>query len=236
MKTINLTLSLFFLLLSCTTREVTTVRQLESAILKSDELEKLSPDSVLTLLKQGNQNFIKRSTKNRDPQTQLAKSASIGQAPMAVVLSCIDSRVPVETIFDMGIGDLFVARVAGNVVSEDMLASMEYGCKYVGSKVVLVLGHEFCGAVNAACAGLEDGNLTELIDKIHPAVELAQADGGDPFSKEFQSRAVGYNVDVMVANVRNGSQILRELERQGKIQIVGGVFNLDTGLVTLTTI
>ncbi|MFR9636649.1 MAG: carbonic anhydrase, partial [Rikenellaceae bacterium] len=167
----------------------------------------------------------------RDSQAQLAKSAKVGQAPKAIVLSCIDSRVPVETIFDMGVGDIFVARVAGNVVNDDMLASMEYACKYIGSKVVLVLGHESCGAVNAACAGLEDGNLTELMHKIHPAVELASAEGGDPLSKEFQSRAVAYNVDVMVDNIRKNSKTLYDLESSGEIKIVGGVFDIHTGLV-----
>ncbi|MFI3268006.1 MAG: carbonic anhydrase [Rikenellaceae bacterium] len=219
------------LIVSCNSNQTKTTQEIETQILRSTDLEQLTPDSVLTLLYQGNQNFITKSTRNRDSQAQLAKSAQIGQSPKAIVLSCIDSRVPVETIFDMGIGDIFVARVAGNVVNEDMLASMEYACKYIGSKVVLVLGHESCGAVNAACAGLEDGNLTELMHKIHPAVELAQVEGGDPFSKEFQSRAVAYNVDVMVENIRNNSKTLADLEAEGKIKIVGGVFNLETGLV-----
>lgn len=219
------------LAVACISSNVKTVQEVESKILKSAELDRLTPDSVMVLLKQGNQNFVSKSTRSRDIQAQLARSAEIGQAPKAIVLSCIDSRVPVEMIFDMGIGDIFVARVAGNVVSEDMLASMEYACKYIGSKVVLVLGHESCGAVNAACAGLKDGNLTELMHKIEPAVKLTATEGGDPFSKEFQSRAVANNVDVMVKNIRKGSSTLAELERDGKIKIVGGVFDIHTGLV-----
>ncbi len=230
-KLLTIALSLISLI-GCVSTNTKTVQEVESRILKSAELELLTPDSVMTLLKQGNQNFINKSTRNRDAQAQLAKSAKIGQAPKAIVLSCIDSRVPVETIFDMGIGDIFVARVAGNVVSEDMLASMEYACKYIGSKVVVILGHESCGAVNAACAGLKDGNLTELMHKIEPAVRLTAADGGDPFSKEFQSRAVANNVAVMVENVRKQSSTLADLEREGKIKIVGGVFNIHNGLVT----
>ncbi len=229
-KLAAITLSLL-VMVGCISPNTKTVEQIESKILKSAELERLTPDSVMTLLKQGNQNFISKSTRTRDAQAQLAKSAEIGQAPKAIVLSCIDSRVPVETIFDMGIGDIFVARVAGNVVSDDMLASMEYACKYIGSKVVVVLGHESCGAVNAACAGLKDGNLTELMHKIEPAVKRTAANGGDPFSKEFQSRAVANNVDVMVENVRKGSLTLADLEREGKIKIVGGVFDIHTGVV-----
>ncbi|MFI3304463.1 MAG: carbonic anhydrase [Rikenellaceae bacterium] len=218
--------------IGCISSNRETIQEVESKILKSADLERLTPDSVMVLLKQGNQNFVSRSTRTRDVQTQLAKSAEVGQAPKAIVLSCIDSRVPVEMIFDMSIGDIFVARVAGNVVSEDMLASMEYACKYIGSKVILVLGHESCGAVNAACAGLKDGNLTELMRKIEPAVKLTATDGGDPFSKEFQSRAVANNVDVMVENVRKESPTLAQLEREGKIKIVGGVFDIHTGVVT----
>ncbi|MFR9504346.1 MAG: carbonic anhydrase [Rikenellaceae bacterium] len=222
---------LLFVLTGCISSKTKIAQEVEKRILNSADLEMLTPDSVLVLLKQGNQNFVTGSTRLRDAQAQLALSAEIGQAPKAIVLSCIDSRVPVETIFDMGIGDIFVARVAGNVVSDDMLASMEYACKYIGSKVILILGHESCGAVNAACAGLKDGNLTELMHKIEPAVKLTAAEGGDPFSKEFQSRAVAYNVEVMVDNVRRGSPILAALEEKGEIKIIGGVFNIHTGVV-----
>lgn len=231
MKKIIFALFLLSTLAACTSKNTKTIREIETSILSAAALENLTPDSVIVMLKRGNLNFISKNMTERDLPAQLSESAKSGQAPTAIVLSCIDSRVPVEMIFDMGIGDIFVARVAGNVVSDDMLASMEYACKYVGSKVVMVLGHESCGAVNAACAGLKDGNLTELMHKIHPAVELAEADGGDPFSKEFQSRAVAHNVDVMVDEVRKNSPILAELESQGKIKIIGGIFNLETGLV-----
>ncbi|MFR9524038.1 MAG: carbonic anhydrase [Rikenellaceae bacterium] len=220
-----------FALVGCISKRTRYVQQVEKRILKSSDLEKLTPDSVITLLRKGNLNFVAGATTARDARAQLILSAEIGQAPKAIVLSCIDSRVPVETIFDMGIGDIFVARVAGNVVSEDMLASMEYACKYIGSKVVLVLGHESCGAVNAACAGLKDGNLTELMRKIEPAVKITASQGGDPFSKEFQSRAVANNVAVMVENVRKESPTLAQAEAEGKIKIIGGVFNIHTGLV-----
>ncbi len=219
-------------LIACNpTSRTEVVQELETQILRSDDLANLTPDSVMILLKQGNKNFVMDSLSARDAQAQLALSAEIGQSPKAIVLSCIDSRVPVETIFDMGIGDIFVARVAGNVINDDMLASMEYACKYIGSKVIVVLGHESCGAVNAACAGLRDGNLTELMYKIQPAVKRTEMKGGDPFSKEFQSRAVANNVDIMVENIRKHSETLAELEKEGKIKIVGGVFSIYTGCV-----
>ncbi|MFI3292759.1 MAG: carbonic anhydrase [Rikenellaceae bacterium] len=229
-------LTLIFLIFSVAcnrnpTTRTEVVQELETQILRAEDLEKLTPDSVMRLLEQGNQNFVSKSMQPRDPQAQLNLAAQIGQAPKAIVLSCIDSRVPVETIFDMGIGDIFVARVAGNVVNDDMLASMEYACKYIGSKVIVVLGHESCGAVNAACAGLRDGNLTELMHKIQPAVRLTEADGGDPFSAEFQSRAVANNVAVMVENIRKQSSTLAKMESDGKIKIVGGVFSIYTGEV-----
>ncbi len=231
MKNFIVIVFLFLVCVGCRSKQQVIIQAVESEILRSSDLANLTPDSVLVLLKKGNENFASKSTRMRDYQTQLALSALIGQSPKAIVLSCIDSRIPVEIVFDMGVGDIFVARVAGNVVNDDMLASMEYACKYIGSKLVLVLGHESCGAVNAACAGLEDGNLTELMRKIEPAVQLAAAEGGDPLSPEFQSRAVAYNVDVMVENVRKMSPTLAELEREGKIKIVGGVFDIHTGLV-----
>lgn len=231
MKKLTLLLTALALVASCATAENRAIQELESKILKAPELEQLSPDTAIELLRQGNINFATGNATQRNLQAQLAKSLKLGQAPKAIVLSCIDSRVPVEMIFDMGIGDIFVARVAGNVVSEDMLASMEYACKYIGSKVVLVLGHESCGAVNAACAGLEDGNLTELMGRMETAVILASEEGGDPFSKEFQSRAVRYNVEVMRERILQGSEILNSLAKENKIKIAGGVFNLSTGLV-----
>ncbi|MFI3282001.1 MAG: carbonic anhydrase [Rikenellaceae bacterium] len=234
MKKYIFTILSFAALVACNRNPTTrteVVQELETQILRVEDLENLTPDSVMTLLKVGNQNFVAKSTQPRDSQAQLALSAEIGQAPKAIVLSCIDSRVPVEMIFDMGIGDIFVARVAGNVVNDDMLASMEYACKYIGSKVIVVLGHESCGAVNAACAGLRDGNLTELMRKIQPAVKITEKIGGDPFSKEFQSRAVANNVAVMVENIRNSSPTLKGMEEEEKIKIVGGVFSIYTGEV-----
>ncbi len=231
MRRVLLTSLLCISFMACTSLSERNNRSIESNILRASQLELLTPDSVVALLEQGNRNFVEGKLRARNPQVQLALSAEFGQAPKAIVLSCIDSRVPVETIFDMGIGDIFVARVAGNVVSEDMLASMEYACKYIGSKVVMVLGHESCGAVNAACAGLRDGNLTELMRKIRPAVQLAEAEGGDPLSKEFQSRAVAYNVEVMREKILRQSPTLAQLEAEGKIKIIGGVFDLYTGRV-----
>ena len=131
-----------------------TAGEVETHVLHAQDVDPLSPDSVVAILKQGNNDFVTYHTHERAAMAQLVESATDGQHPLAIVLSCIDSRVPVETIFDKGLGDLFVTRVAGNVVSEDILGSMEYACEHSGSKVVLVLGHECCGAVHSACEGV----------------------------------------------------------------------------------
>ncbi len=220
-------------LVSCTSNQPTstTTQVAETHVLHTTDVAPLSPDSVLTILKVGNQNFSSKTPHQRDVLAQLQESAEDGQAPLAIVLSCIDSRVPVEMIFDMGLGDLFVTRVAGNVVSTDILGSMEYACEHAGSKVVVVLGHESCGAVHSACEGVQAGNMTAMLAKINPAIETAKAEGGDPHSAEFQNRVVAHNVNNMIENVRNGSEILAHLEAEGKIKIVGGIFNLHSGVI-----
>ena len=163
--------------------------------------------------------------------TQLIESAEDGQHPMAIILSCIDSRVPVEIIFDKGLGDLFVTRVAGNVVSPDILGSMEYACEHSGSKVVVVLGHENCGAVHSACEGVQAGNMTQMLAKIQSAIDSCDTDHVNRHSTEFQNQVVYKNVENMVERVRQESDILAEMEHDGEIKIVGAVFNLHTGVV-----
>ncbi|MFI3297813.1 MAG: carbonic anhydrase family protein [bacterium] len=218
---------------SCTNTTTTTenIQDVKSTVLTSAEVTNMSPDSVVSLLKAGNENFITGENRLFDIKSQLVQSAELGQSPMAIVLSCIDSRVPVEEIFNMGLGDLFVARVAGNIVNVDMLGSMEYACEHAGSKVVLVLGHESCGAVNSACAGVEIGNITEMLSKIKPAIDHAKQDGLDPNCQEFPNRVVLYNVQNMITNIRQNSPILAHMEAEGEIKIIGGVFNLHSGVV-----
>lgn len=202
----------------------------ETHVLHAQDVDPLSPDSVISLLKAGNVRFVEKQGKERDQFEMMKESAVDGQHPLAIILSCIDARVPVETIFDEGLGDIFVTRVAGNVVSPDILGSMEYACEHTGSKLVVVLGHECCGAVASACAEVEAGNMTQMLAKIKPAIEEL-GDSLDHSSAEFQNLVVSKNVENMVERVRTESAILKELEEEGKIKIVGAIFNLHTGVV-----
>ncbi len=221
------------ILVSCspTNQRKETIEIVETHVLHATDVEPLSPDSVIEILKKGNANFVTKHTHKRDAMAQLVESAEDGQHPMAIVLSCIDSRVPVEIIFDKGLGDLFVTRVAGNVVSEDVLGSMEYACEHSGSKVVVVLGHECCGAVHSACERVQAGNMTQMLAKIEPAIDSCYTAHSDRHSADFQNQVVYKNVEFMVNRVRHESEILAELEHEGKIKIVGAVFNLHTGAV-----
>jgi carbonic anhydrase len=189
----------------------------------------LTPQSVLEMLKDGNKRFLSKKIADRDHHQQV-KDTSKGQYPMAVVLSCIDSRVPVEIVFDKGIGDIFSARVAGNIVNEDMLGSMEYSCKVAGSKVVMVLGHTKCGAVTAACKHTELGNITALLSKIKPAVdELVKPDV--ELTSEIIEDVVVLNVKKAIDQIRKESPILKEMEDNREIIIVGSVYDVATGEV-----
>lgn len=200
-------------------------------VLTSEEQQALSPAQVVDDLKVGNDRFARGKTTSRDHLAQLPLAES-GQSPEAIVLSCVDSRVPVEAIFDRGIGDLFVARVAGNFVNPDMLGSMEYACKVAGSKVVLVLGHQHCGAVKSAIDGVELGNITELLSKITPVVD-ATDESGDRTSAnaEFVAAVTAANVAHTIDRIRHESPILAEMEANGEIAIVGAVYKLATGQV-----
>ena len=161
----------------------------------------------------------------------MLSDAAGGQYPYAAVLSCIDSRAPVEQIFDAASGDLFVARVAGNVASPDLTASLEYATKYAGSKAILVLGHTRCGAVKGAWAGLEDGHLTGLLGRIQPAVDATKSEVGAEDSADNLDRCSQVNVRKTMAALRSDSSILAGLEAVGKIAIVGGVYDVATGEV-----
>ncbi len=195
----------------------------------------MTPDHVLADLMEGNKRFVGANMESRDLLKQVEGTVG-GQFPKAVILSCIDSRVPVETVFDQGIGDVFVARVAGNFENTDILGSMEYSCKVAGSKLVLVLGHEACGAVKAACDGVELGNITALLSNILPAVKTAadQVDGeANSSNKEFVAKTVENNVKLTIDRIREKSPILKEMEDNGEIKMVGGVYHLSSGKVEL---
>jgi carbonic anhydrase len=203
-------------------------------VLSAEEQKSLTPDDVLQSLKDGNRRFTSGSLTLRDHSKQI-RAAIQGQYPKAIILSCIDSRVPVEDVFDKGIGDLFVARVAGNIINEDILGSMEFSCKVSGAKLVLVIGHEYCGAIKGAIDKVQLGNLTSLLSKIAPAVDAcAKHHTGDKSSKdpEFVDMVIRENVKLAVASIRNQSPILKEMEEKGEIKIVGSYYDMDNGEVT----
>ena len=158
-------------------------------------------------------------------------ATSAGQFPFAAVLGCIDSRVPVETIFDLGIGDIFTPRVAGNIVNEDILGSLEYACKVAGSKLIVVLGHSKCGAVTAACQGVELGNITTLLSKIKPAVSTIVKDGVELDSETIEL-VTQENIRLSVETIKAKSSILNEMSRNGEIKIVGAYYDVSTGQVS----
>lgn len=203
-------------------------------VLTQEEQESLSPEQVLTLLTEGNARFVAGDITHRDHRAQV-RAAAQGQWPKAVVLSCVDSRIPVEDVFDCGIGDLFVARVAGNIINVDILGSMEFACAVVGAKLVLVLGHEHCGAIKGAIDHVELGNLTALLSHIQPAVAAVTGFDEDRSSKNepFVHSVAEHNVRLSVRRVRAESPLLRDLEAQGRIQIVGCIYAMETGEVTL---
>jgi carbonic anhydrase len=195
----------------------------------------MTPNSVLADLLEGNKRFMSNNAQQLD-NTALIKQTIGGQNPKAVVLSCIDSRVPVETVFDQGIGDVFVSRVAGNFENVDILGSLEYSCKVAGSKLVLVLGHEACGAVKAACDGVELGNITALLSNIIPAVKVSseEVEGElNSSNNNFVAKTVENNVRLTMDRIREKSPILNEMEQNGEIKIVGGVYSLHTGEVEM---
>jgi len=208
--------------------------ELVSKVITADEQSAMTPDEVISMLMQGNERYMQNKLTARDLPAQIMESEH-GQYPMAIVLACVDSRVPVEYIFDCGVGDIFVARVAGNFVNKDILGSMEYACKVSGSKLILVLGHEHCGAVKAAVDHVELGNITEMLKKIEPAL-LEHADyTGEKSSKngEFVEMVCESNVENTMEDIRVQSPILKELEENGTIKIIGGLYSLKDGKVTL---
>ncbi len=193
----------------------------------------LKPSEILDLLKSGNSRFVNNLKTNRNLLEQANESVE-GQFPIAIILSCIDSRTSAELIFDQGLGDIFSVRVAGNVVNEDILGSMEYACKVAGSKLVLVLGHTHCGAIKGACAHAELGNLTGLLDKIQPAVISVQHDKLAKYSiSEYplEDKVAERNVEIMVEQVKQRSSVLAEMESSEQIGIVGAMYDIETGKV-----
>jgi carbonic anhydrase len=193
----------------------------------------ISPSMALELLKEGNKRFVNNLKANRN-LLQQANETSDGQHPFAVVLSCIDSRTSAELIFDQGLGDIFSVRIAGNIINEDILGSMEFACKLAGSKIIVVLGHSKCGAVKGACDHAEMGNLTAFLAKIRPAVddELETKDNRTSTNASFVENVAVINVKRTVKAILERSSILENMIANGEIGIIGGMHDLTTGQVT----
>jgi len=195
----------------------------------------ITPESAITLLKEGNQRFIENKKADRNLLEQVGDTVS-GQYPFATILSCIDSRVSAELIFDQGVGDIFSARVAGNIVNEDILGSIEFACKLAGTKVIVILGHTACGAVKGACDDAKLGNLTTLLHKIKPAVKAVNepSDASSRTSKniDFVNDVSRKNVQLTIEDTRSLSPVLKEMEDNGEIKIVGAMYDIKNGKVT----
>lgn len=195
----------------------------------------ITPQKAIDLLREGNQRFQQRSMAERNLIEQVSDTTN-GQFPFATILSCIDSRVSSELIFDQGIGDVFSVRIAGNFVNEDILGSMEFACKLAGTKLVLVLGHTSCGAVKGACDHARLGNLTALINKIEPAVEAVKEPSDEQLRNskniDFVNSVAEKNVQLTIENIRKESPVLKEMEDNNEIMIVGGMYDISNGEVT----
>lgn len=191
-------------------------------------LQNLTPYQGYELLLEGNERFINNLKKDHD-HLELINQTREGQYPFAVILSCMDSRTSVELIFDQGLGDLFSVRVAGNIVNNDILASIEYAVKYVGSKVLMVLGHTECGAIKSAKQGVADGHITELLNRIQPAISKALL--RDDQEHLFNDKVAYTNVENSLEEILTRSEIVKEMFAKGQIGIVGGVYNIENGQV-----
>lgn len=194
----------------------------------------VTPSSAMDLLKAGNARFVESKKANRNLNQQVSDT-STGQYPFATVLSCIDSRVSSELIFDQGIGDIFSVRIAGNFINTDILGSMEFACKLAGTPLVVVLGHTSCGAVKGACDNAELGNLTSMLGKITPAVD-AISEPADPSQRnsgniDFVNNVAAKNVQLNIQRILDESPVLAEMKNNGEIDIVGGMYDIKTGKV-----
>jgi len=193
----------------------------------------ITPAKALEILKEGNQRFVNNLKINRNLLEQVNETKD-GQFPFAVVLSCIDSRTSAELIFDQGLGDIFSIRIAGNIINNDILGSMEFACKLAGSKLIVVLGHSKCGAIKGACAGVEIGNLTGLLEKVKPAINDVKNEMPDTAQTDpaFINAVEKQNVICMMDTIINQSPVLKELYESGEIGMIGSYYDVETGEVS----
>jgi len=208
-------------------------KPIENPFIRNDKLPVITPKNALQLLKEGNLRFVNNKTLDRD-LIRLVEKTATGQFPFAAILSCIDSRVPAEVVFDQGIGDIFSTRIAGNFVNDDILGSLEFACKLIGSKIILVLGHTSCGAVKGACDNIKLGNLTQMLAKIKPAVKNIKTKKGESRTSEnitFVDSVAEENVRLTIENIKYGSKVLNQLYSNNEIDIVGAMYDVKTGIV-----
>ncbi len=193
-----------------------------------------TPSQAIEMLKQGNVRFTSGSTTSRDYQSQVSQTAG-GQYPIAAVVSCIDSRIPTEIVFDQGIGDIFNARIAGNFVNEDILGSLEFACKVAGAKAIVVMGHTSCGAIKGACDKAELGNLTQMLEKIMPAVDAIHTPEGSDRSSanaKFVDAVAAKNVELTLVKIKENSPVLKEMIEANEIEIIGAMYDVASGKVS----
>lgn len=198
--------------------------------LTKEQQQALTPDDAIRLLKEGNERFINNLKLNRNLLQQVNETSD-GQYPFAAILSCIDSRTSAELIFDQGLGDIFSIRIAGNILNEDILGSMEFACKLAGSKLVAVIGHTKCGAISGACKDVHLGHLTGLLKKISPAIEQVKSSVSQDDTEKFINLVTEENVKCVMKNLVDRSEILRTMLNEKKIGLIGGIYHAETGVV-----
>lgn len=200
-------------------------------VMTKAEQDSLTPDQVLQEFKNGNERFNSGNITQREHSAEVRKAVTGGQFPKAIVLSCVDSRVPVEDVFDQGLGDVFVGRVAGNFVNTDLLGSMEFACKVAGAKLIIVMGHQHCGAIKGAIDDVHLGNITAMLKNIKPAVIMSQSYDGEKTSKnnDYVKVVNKNNIRKTISQIRVKSDILKEMEEKGQIKIVGAYYSLLSG-------
>lgn len=208
---------------------------LDSTVFTEEVQTLVTPEVAIKVLKEGNQRFVTEKLLDRDHKEHIEKTSN-GQYPFAAVLGCIDSRVPAETIFDLGIGDIFNIRIAGNFINTDILGSLEFACKVAGSKAIVVLGHSSCGAVKGACDDVKLGNLTSMLARIKPAVDAVTEENSDAdrssANATFVQKVADKNVELTIQAIKDNSSVLNEMYMAGEITIIGGMYDVETGKVT----
>ena len=223
--------------ISCTTLVKNSSSQNKEKLSKHDhiitksEQSNLTPSEILKEFIDGNNRFANSTTTTRNHSEEIRKIVTNGQFPKAIVLSCVDSRVPVEDVFDQGLGDVFVGRVAGNFVNTDLLGSMEFACKVSGAKLIIVMGHQHCGAIKGAIDDVHLGNITSMLANIKPAIAMSQNFEGEKSSKNdaYVKTVNKNNIKNAITQIRTKSEILKEMENNGEIKIIGAYYSLLTG-------